>query len=163
MGRADQGKEWTTKDNLIRLEGWARDGLTDKQIALYKIGCSEVSFTRWKTRYPEIKIALKKGKEPVDIKVENALLKRALGYEVEESSTEVYEENGVKKKHIKRTVKQIPPDVTAQIFWLKNRRPDKWRDKWEVVDGSAVEKLDEILDAVKTSAENEVNPISETK
>ncbi|WP_295284102.1 hypothetical protein [Veillonella sp.] len=67
----------------------------------------------------------KKGKTVVDIQVENALLKRALGYEYVEYSEEC-SEDGIKKK---KTVKHVIPDTTAQIFWLKNRRPDLWRDK----------------------------------
>ena len=70
--------------------------------------------------------ALKKGKEIVDIQVENALLKRALGYEYMEERVEISEKDG--RKVIQMT-KTVPPDTTAQIFWLKNRRPDQWRDK----------------------------------
>lgn len=80
----------------------------------------------WKKAYAEIADALKKGKEVADIEVENALYKRALGYDFEETKVEV-EANG--KKKITNITRHIAPDVTAQIFWLKNRRPDKWRDK----------------------------------
>ena len=62
----------------------------------------------------------------MDIEVENALLKRALGYEYVEERIEKSKRDGVK---VIQTVKQVVPDTTAQIFWLKNRRPDKWRDK----------------------------------
>lgn len=79
--------------------------------------------------------------------MENALLRRALGYEVEETTSEIREENGKKTKYIKKTIKHVVPDTTAQIFWLKNRRPDKWRDKHEIVDNTALEKLDAILEA----------------
>lgn len=70
----------------------------------------------------------KKGKEVVDIEVENALLKRALGYSYEEKKVEVSEE-GTK---VTKTIKEVVPDTTAQIFWLKNRRPDRWRDKQDI-------------------------------
>mgnify|MGYP006311803415 CR=1 FL=1 len=73
--------------------------------------------------------ALKKGKQVVDAKVEKSLLKRALGYEFEEVKVTV-NESGQKK--VEKTKKQIKPDTTAQIFWLKNRLPDKWRDKHEI-------------------------------
>lgn len=76
-------------------------------------------------RFPEISEALKKGKEIVDIQVENALLKRALGY----SYTEVMTEESTDGSKHRETVKFVPPDTTAQIFWLKNRRPEFWRDK----------------------------------
>lgn len=94
---------WRTADGLILLEGWARDGLTDVQIA-HNCGISVKTLYEWKNAYGEIREALKKGKDVVDFEVENALLEEC-------------------KKG----------NVTAQIFWLKNRRPDKWRDKPDAV------------------------------
>ncbi len=90
---------WLTGDALTLLQGWARDGLTDEQIA-HNMRVAYSTFRIWKDKFPAISAALKKGKEIVDYEVENALLNNALG-----------------------------GDTTAQIFWLKNRRPDKWRDK----------------------------------
>ena len=115
---------WLTEDGLTLLEGWARDGLTDEQIA-GKAGVSRSTLSDWKVRFQDISDALKKGKEVVDLQVENALLKRALGY----SYTEVMVEKSGEGTKRRETVKSVPPDTTAQIFWLKNRRPDKWRDK----------------------------------
>ncbi|WP_295264973.1 helix-turn-helix domain-containing protein [Veillonella sp.] len=117
-------QQWLEPDNLLLLQAWARDGFTDEQIAT-KIGISKQTFYDWKKKYPDFSDSLKKGKEIVDIQVENALLKRALGYEYVEYSEEC-SEDGIKKK---KTVKHVIPDTTAQIFWLKNRRPDLWRDK----------------------------------
>ena len=94
-----QYEKWQTKDNLILLEGWARDGLTDEQIA-HNIGIRRETLYDWKKRYPNISNALKKGKEIIDYEVENSLLKKAL-----------------------------EGNVVAQIYWLKNRRPDKWREQ----------------------------------
>lgn len=96
------------------------------------MGISERSLTDWKDRFPSISAALKKGKAPVDMEVENALLKRALGYDYEEVIVETDESTGTPRTHTKRITKHMPPDVTAQIFWLKNRRPDKWRDKQDI-------------------------------
>lgn len=76
-------------------------------------------------KYSEISEALKRGKEVIDRQVENALLKRALGYKY----YEVTIEGGVETK---RVTKEVVPDTTAQIFWLKNRKPDVWRDKKDV-------------------------------
>lgn len=118
---------WLTKDGLTLLEGWARDGLTDEQIS-HNIGIAVGTLYDWKKRFPEISEALKKGKEVVDIQVENAMLKRALGYEYQEQRLEKSDKDGVK---VVQTIKHIPADTTAQIFWLKNRRPDRWRDKPE--------------------------------
>lgn len=125
-------QKWLEPDSLILLEGWARDGLTDEQIAA-KIGIHVSTLYDWKDKYPEISEALKKGKDVVDFEVENALLKRALGYTYEEIKTKETD-NGVE---VTTTIKEVVPDVTAQIYWLKNRRPDKWRDK----------PVDEIADA----------------
>ena len=95
-------KDWLTPEGLMILKGWARDGLIDEQIA-DKMGISPSTLYRWKNEYKEISEALKEGKEVVDYQVENALLNKA-----------------------------ISGNTTAQIFWLKNRRPDKWRDRQDV-------------------------------
>lgn len=116
---------WLTKDGLTLLEGWARDGLNDEQLA-GKIGIAPSTLYEWKNKYPEFAEALKKGKEIVDIQVENALLKRALGYDYDEQRVEKSDKDGTK---IIQTIKHVPGDTTAQIFWLKNRQPGKWRDK----------------------------------
>ena len=116
-------EKWLEPESLILLEGWARDGLTDEQIA-NNMGVRRETLYDWKKKHPNISNALKKGKEVVDIQVENALLKRALGYEYTEEKVEISEKDGRK---VTQTVKHVAPDTTAQIFWLKNRRPEKWR------------------------------------
>ena len=116
---------WLTPEGLIKLEGWARDGLTDDQIAK-NIGINRDTLYRWKKAHSDISDALKRGKEVIDRQVENALLTRALGYTYDE----VTFEGGVE---VKRVRKQVVPDTTAQIFWLKNRKPEEWRDKREIV------------------------------
>ena len=131
-------KDGELKDKLILIQGMARDGLTQQQIA-NNLGISIDTLIENKKKYPEFNNALKKGKEIVDFEVENALLKRALGYEYEE---ETYE-NGILTKKVK---KHVPPDTTAQIFWLKNRQVKKWRDKVEIADNDAIKKLDELLE-----------------
>ena len=112
-------KDYLTEDGIIKLEGWARDGLTNAQIAS-NIGIAEGTIYEWMRKYPAIDEALKKGKEVVDRQVENALLKRALGYEYEEVKIEEEEDGSIKKTV---TTKRRAGDVTAQIFWLKNRKP----------------------------------------
>lgn len=142
-------QRWLEPDGLKLLEGWARDGLTDEQIA-HNIGIRRDTLYDWKNRFPDFSNALKKGKEVVDIEVENALLKRALGYEYTEVMTEE-SEDGYKQR---RTVKQVPADVTAQIFWLKNRRPDRWREKQMVeVSEESLQKAREILGGVPSVIE----------
>ena len=118
-------ERWLEPDGLLLLEGWARDGLTDEQIA-HNMGITRKTLYDWKAKYGDICNALKKGKDVVDTQVENALLKRALGYDYQEQRIEVSEKDG---KKVIQTVKHVAPDVGAAAFWLKNRRPDRWRDK----------------------------------
>lgn len=124
-------QEWTKKDAITKLQGWARDGLTDEQLA-EKIGITRRTLARWKVDHEEIGEALRKGKEIVDRKVEESLYKRALGYEYEETETIVEAmADGSKKQRIKKLKRHMPADTTAMIFWLKNRKPNEWRDRYE--------------------------------
>ena len=122
--------EWLESEGLLRLEGWARDGLTDEQIAK-NMGISAKTLYVWKLKYGEICNALKRGKEVVDRQVENALLKRALGYIFEEVK-ETHKGGELVEKIV--TKKEVLGDVTAQIFWLKNRMPDKYRSRRDVLE-----------------------------
>ncbi len=117
-------EKWLEPEGLTLLEGWARNGLTDEQIA-HNCGITCKTLYEWKNRYGEICEALKKGKEVIDLEVENALLKSALGFTYDEVMTEE-SDDGIKKRV---TTKMVLPNVTAQIFWLKNRRPEQWREK----------------------------------
>ena len=115
--------EWLEQDKLILLEGWARDGLTFEQIAK-NIGINVTTLREWRKKDPTISTTLKRGREVVDYEVENALLKSAL-----EGNT------------------------TAQIFWLKNRKPKEWREKIQYENSSdEITKLDKILNEIKTEA-----------
>lgn len=103
--------EWLTPENKTRIRGWCLDGLIDKQI--YKnIGISRTTFYKWKSENSEFADLLKRGKEIADREVENALFKSATGF-------------------IGPDDKYYPPNTTAQIFWLKNRKKDDWKDKRE--------------------------------
>ena len=149
IGRKGKFQEWLTEDGLTRLTGWARDGLTDEQIA-QNIGINRATLYDWIKRYDNISNAIKKGKEPVDTQVENALLKRALGYDYEETITEVEDLGGGKtKKHVRRVTKHVPPDTTAQIFWLKNRKAKQWRDKMEAAVSVDTEDLSPLVELLK--------------
>lgn len=124
--------EWITEDGLIKLEGMARDGLTDEQIA-HNIGIARGTLYTWKNRFNDIDDALKRGKEVIDRQVENALLKRALGFEYEETKKiQEKDANGKDRMRIEKFTKTMAPDTGAIAFWLKNRKPEQWRDKHEV-------------------------------
>lgn len=251
---------WITPEGLLKIEGWARDGLIDEQIA-QKIGVSRSTLNKWKQDYSDISDALKKGKEIVDRQVENALLKRALGYTYTEVTRERIEDKGQNKRHngvqelteqdwafakayfghaccycgrhidltkdhlrplnqggtlsrdnvvpcckscnsskkdhewkgwyqkqpfynkaradkvceymtfiaelrsiepeeddkrlvvTKVVTKEVIPDTTAQIFWLKNRKPKDWRDKINYKEfNSAESEADGFLEALKEEA-----------
>lgn len=232
-------EEWLQPEGLLKIEGWARDGLTDEQIA-EKMGICRDTLIEWKKKYSDISDTLKRGKEVVDRQVENALLKRALGYSYVEVTKERIVDTGQKQRHggeseltekewdfaikyfncrcaycgeytsnltkdhikplndggkltrdnvipcckscnsskkdnemlswyqsqpfydkyraakiydyvsfilsigdsldeeygelvvTKEVTKQVIPDTTAQIFWLKNRKPEEWRDKQDI-------------------------------
>lgn len=120
MARID---EWLTKDKLILLEGWSRDGLTQEQIA-HNMGIGLTTLKEWRKKEPTIETTLKKGREVVDFEVENALLKSAL-----------------------------EGNVTAQIFWLKNRKKLQWREKQEFNESedALFNKLDKLLEEQKNA------------
>ena len=138
----------SSDDNLIRIAAWTRDGLTEAQIA-EKLGVHPNTFSRAKKDKdcgPKIIEALCKTKDVVDMEVENMLLKRAKGYEYEEVKEEW--EMGIL---VKRTItkKTVAPDTAAQIFWLKNRKQETWRDRREVDNTIALDKLDDVLGQIK--------------
>lgn len=123
--------KWDThvKDKLVVVEGWARNGLTEKQIA-HNLGVAYSTFRVYKEKYPALSAVLKKGREVIDFEVEGALIKRALGYSYVEVTKELVEDEttgSAELKVVKTVTKQVAPDVTAQIFWLKNRKPNEWK------------------------------------
>ena len=130
-----------------RLAKWMRrSGLTDKQIA-GELGICEATYYNWCNEHPEFLESTKQDKEFVDYLVEDSLLKKALGYKYEESKSfgMVNEEGKIVTARAEKTMKEVPPDSTACIFWLKNRQPTKWRDKTDVsvFDGEAQIDRDE--------------------
>lgn len=183
MARAEY-KKWLEPDNLTRLRSWARDGLTNEQIAK-KIGVRRQTISEWSKKYPDIADALKKGKEVVDSEIEDSLIsvmkkhtitttqykmvkKDEFNLKAERSkfanvykldhpnatkneiliataeNVEVYE-----KIPIIKTVTEVDPNTSAIIFWLKNRRPDVYRDQ-------TFQKLNE-ANARKTLAEAQLS------
>lgn len=120
---------------LFLVECWARDGLIDEQIAK-NLGIAYSTFKEYKSRYPALADALKKGKEVIDYEVENALLKKCLGYYVPEKvafkcKRVYYDDNDrrceVETVEVAEVERYVPPDTTAQLAWLNNRKPKSWR------------------------------------
>lgn len=119
--------EWLEEDNLMLLECWARDGYTFQDIA-NRIGISISTLRMWRSKYPEIDNALKKGREIIDYKVENALLKSALGYKTKEVKVTTTIRHGEVVETVKEVInKEQAPNVSAIQCWLYNRLPNKWK------------------------------------
>ncbi len=136
------------KEKLILVEAWARDGLTDEQIA-HNLGISKDTFYTYKKEHTDFSDSLKRGKEVVDIEVENALYKKATGFTVKVHKA--FKVKNVEYKDGKRVREHeevvlaeeeqyIPPDTTAQIFWLKNRKPSDWRDK-QIIEADVTQQV----------------------
>jgi hypothetical protein len=114
-------------------------GATDRELADF-FGVSEQTLNTWKTQHPEFLESLKVGKEQADQRVERSLYQRAVGY----SHPDVHISNFQGDVTITPIVKHYPPETTAGIFWLKNRRPEEWRDRVEHTgkDGGPIEVAD---------------------
>lgn len=104
-----------------------RLGAKDTELADF-FHVSEQTINAWKDAYPEFLESLKEGKGLADAEVADKLFKRATGYEHTAVKISASPDG---KEHITEYVEKYPPDTTAAIFWLKNRRPDLWRDKTE--------------------------------
>lgn len=124
MAKRPSIDDWLKPEQLIRVQGWARDGLTMDQIA-YNMGITKPTLYKWQKKNSNLVNALKVGRDSADRQVENALFKNAIGFHyTEEQITDDGEVVEVKK--------YSKPNTTAQIFWLKNRKPDAWREKQNV-------------------------------
>lgn len=165
-------QQWLTEESLLRIKAWARDGLTNEQIA-HNMGITVKTLYEWSNKYSDFSDALKKGKEVVDIEVENALYKKALGYNASIKKTfkvkeVIYNEDGKRVKEIEKLEVgydevHIPADTIAQIFWLKNRKPEMWRDKVETnLDLKGIEDLTVLADKLKLTDE-EIKLLKESK
>lgn len=111
-------------------ESLAIDGLIDVEIAK-RMGIAKSTLNKWKREHPEFMDSLKATKEIADSKVKESLYRRAIGYTCKEKKVIVELDNNGNQKpaRIETTEKEVLPDTTAQIFWLKNRDPEKWRDR----------------------------------
>ncbi len=133
-------EDWLTPEGLILLQAKSRDSLTKRELAS-KLGVTPKTLAKWEREYEEIAKAVRRGREITDATVENAILKKALGFEVTEVK-KVIKADGAEE--ITTVSKCVPPDISAASVWLKNRCPDKWRDKPEA-SGGELSKVDEIL------------------
>lgn len=115
------------KDRLELVQKWARDGLSEEQIAK-NLGISKTTLNLYKQQHPNFLNSIKKGREPFIAEVENALAKRALGFEYEENKTYIKQEDSKTTRYTETTTKYYPPDVAACSILLKNKDRGNWSD-----------------------------------
>lgn len=131
MGKKNESASdfWTSDDGLVLIEAWTRDGLTVEDIC-QKMGINRTTYYTWKREFPEFNQAVSVSKELVDYKVENALLKAALGFKTKEIKVTLGRKifNGETVEMLKETTtKEFAPNVTACMAWLNNRKHDQWK------------------------------------
>lgn len=145
--------DWITEEGLLLIGGWAMDGLTEEQIA-HNMGIAYSTFREWKKTYPAISAVLKKNREVADRHVENALYKKATGFTATDrvvSSKKLIEYKDGKRVRevtvpcVVEVERYYPPDTTAEIFWMKKRKPEQWGDKDKNVN---VEGMVQIVDGI---------------
>lgn len=116
------------QENLMLIEKWTRDGLTEEQVST-NLGISVATLNVFKKKYPELAKVLKKGREIAITEIENALFKRALGFSYEETKISIRQVDGRDVKFTEKTTKYQPPDVAACSLLLKNKaREYGWSD-----------------------------------
>lgn len=142
----------------------AKLGATDAEVADF-FSVDVRTIYRWKNVHSEFSQALKIGKDEADDRVRRSLYHRAVGYEQED--VKIFMPGGADEPVYAPYIAKIAPDTTAAIFWLKNRRPDEWRDKREhemsgpnggpieTVVASPSDRLKEVLDAIACRADGE--------
>ncbi len=115
---------------ILQIEGWARDGYDDKQIA-EMLDLDPTWFCKVKSQFPQLTQALKKGRQPLEVLVENALFKRATGLKVKTTvrKWDVYEDDKGEFHNVQivqETETELPPDTGAAMAWLKHKKPEVW-------------------------------------
>lgn len=137
MARKSKADEWLTPDGLLRVKGWARDGLTDEQIA-DKMHIAPSTFYSWQSKFTEFSETIREGKAPVDEIAVDSLFKSVTGYYVTvkepiklKTKKQLKDKGTIEEEHIEYVERQIyiPGNVNAQIYWTKNRKPRQWKDR----------------------------------
>lgn len=133
-------EQWSGENGLALLRGWVRAGVPEAELAR-RMGVSAATLREWAAKNPALRDALAERGDAVDYAVEDALLRKALGYESTERKVEVSAKGERKETE---TVKQIGPDVSAISLWLKKRRPETWGDGGQAAppENNLLERLD---------------------
>lgn len=145
-GRPEGRPPKYTADHPAMAQAAAEAGATDQEIAdLFAVDIRTVH--RWKIDYPEFCHSLKIAKEPADDRTERSLFHRANGYSY--PAVKIFMPAGATEPVIVPYIEHVPPDTTAGIFWLKNRRPDQWRDKREMEHSASASLAEMVLNSMK--------------
>ena len=140
--------------NLEQVEKLILKGFTDKEIADF-FDVNEDTYHNWKKKYPKFAESLKDWKKQADSVVERSLYERAKGYQHAEDK--IFCEDG--KVTIVPTIKHYPPDATSMIFWLKNRQPDKWKDRVETLHDMSENLVEKLKGVSKCELIQRINAI----
>jgi hypothetical protein len=158
QGMKDRKAFWLSPDGITLISQWRREGIPFEEIAVKYIGASSKTVWRWTKENDELATALQISKDTTNGKVEQALLKRALGYEYNEVTAELVEGE---MRTTKVTRKHVSPDVKACLSWLYSRRPDRWRAIQDPLDNDAeaIGIAKRMLVTIKEAAEEAI-PVS---
>jgi hypothetical protein len=147
MGKRQQTVDyWLTDEGLDLIRGWCRRGLTNEQIA-HNMGIGITTLTRWRKKHGQLESAIKTSKDVANILVENALFKRAIGYDADEITSYRDKESG-EMIITKRVQKHYAPDVRAISMWLMNRLPQLWRNRPDELADSTETQLSGFVEAL---------------
>lgn len=141
---------WLSEDGLILIRGWRRQGVPVAKIATDYIGISGRAFQKWRNEFPRLQEAVLAAKEVSNMSVEEALWKRATGYDYWEETHELVEGQLILTKKVK---KHMPPDIKAIMHYLYNRLPNRWRSIQEPLESTQyVDTVRNILVAMQEVA-----------
>lgn len=150
-------RDWTAPDALVKLESWRRQGMSEEDVAR-RLNISPKVLQSWKKKAPALALALQADRELADCQVEQALLKKALGYESTERKVET---NAKGERKEVETVKQVGPDMSAISLWLKKRRPERWGDETQTGPRPENNLLEELEGELNTDAIPELQSAAE--
>lgn len=151
-GQKERKKFWLSKEGLTLIAGWRRNGVPLTEIATKYIGVSRTGFFGWYKQSDELRKACAVSLDVANMSVEEALLKRALGYDYWEERWDLIEGELRLAQKYKR---HVPPDTKAILSWLYNRLPNKWRSVQEPIESTQYkDTIKNILVAMQEVANN---------
>lgn len=151
-GQKERKKFWLSDGGITLIGQWRREGIPVEEIALNYMGIGTTTMRRWTIECEKLAKALGVSKDITNGRVEQALLKRALGYDYNEVTEELVEGT---MRTTKVVTKHVSPDVKACLSWLFSRRPDRWRAQQAPLDDDAedMKTAKKILVAIKEVAD----------